>query len=223
MAEPPRAAPHRAVAPERSLQSTHPELAAQLHPLRNGALTALDLSSGLARSVWWLCPNGHEWQASVAGRVAGRGCAQCVRSEPLTRSLANVHPELAAELHPSRNLGVVAEQLAPQSSWQVWWRCPRGHEWEARVYVRARGGGCPICVRQRVASERSLAHKLPALAAELHPERNPGIDASTLAAGSSRLVWWQCAAGHEWEARVYSRAAGNGCPRCQAGRAAAAD
>lgn len=223
MAEPPSAAPHRPVRRERSLHATHPALAAELHPLRNGAITALDLSSGLARSVWWLCPSGHEWQASVAGRVAGRSCPQCARSEPLTRSLAQVHPELATELHPTRNRGVRAEQLAPQSNRQVWWQCPRGHAWEARVYVRARGGGCPICARQRVARERSLAYKLPALAAELHPERNPGVDSTTLAAGSSRLVWWRCAAGHEWEARVYARAAGTGCPHCRALRATASD
>ncbi|WP_370651765.1 zinc-ribbon domain-containing protein [Microbacterium sp.] len=31
---------------------------------------------------------------------------------------------------------------------------------------------------------------------------------------SGRRVAWQCAAGRRWEAAVYSRSAGRGCPHC---------
>lgn len=29
------------------------------------------------RPVWWLCPAGHSWQASLAEREAGTECPRC--------------------------------------------------------------------------------------------------------------------------------------------------
>lgn len=37
------------------LSTTHPELAAQWHPTRNGNLTPDKVTAGSARRVWWLC------------------------------------------------------------------------------------------------------------------------------------------------------------------------
>jgi hypothetical protein len=59
------------------------------------------------------------------------------------RSLAVLRPDLAAELHPTRNGDVDPHSLAPTSSRRVWWRCAScGHEWETSVAARARGDGC---------------------------------------------------------------------------------
>jgi hypothetical protein len=33
-------------------------------------------------------------------------------------------------------------------------------------------------------------------------------------AGSIVKVWWQCPEGHEWQAVIRDRVAGNGCPFC---------
>lgn len=134
---------------------------------------------------------------------------------PLARSLAAKYPALARELHPDRNCDVAAQSLASSSNWIVWWICPRGHEWQARVYARTNGGsGCQVCARAYVPAARSLGYKHPLIAKELHPSRNGGIDPLRLAAKSSRKVWWQCDKGHEWEARVGDRTRGTGCPRC---------
>ena len=58
------------------------------------------------------------------------------------------------------------------------------------------------------------------LLAEWHPTRNIGLDPATLARGSHRRAWWQCAAcGHKWETKIYTRALmGTGCPRCRGKR-----
>jgi len=37
----------------------------------------------------------------------------------------------------------------------------------------------------------------------------------TVGYGSHLSVWWKCAADHEWEAVIYARAMGNGCPHCK--------
>jgi len=67
-----------------------------------------------------------------------------------------------------------------------------------------------------VAPARSLAVKHPDVAAELHPQRNPGIDPIRLGTRSGLKLWWQCAScGHAWKTAVAARTAGGtGCPVC---------
>jgi len=54
----------------------------------------------------------------------------------------------------------------------------------------------------------------PNLAKEWHPSRNAGLNPRSVTPGSGKKVWWICADGHEWKARIYSRNRGSGCPFC---------
>ncbi|WP_442873881.1 zinc-ribbon domain-containing protein [Actinomycetospora sp. NBC_00405] len=79
---------------------------------------------------------------------------------------------------------------------------------------------------RKLDQSRTLAAKFPAVAAQWHLERNasePGYRTpDTIPASSPRVVWWRCAAGHEWQDRVATRTAmpkwKNGdiaaCPEC---------
>lgn len=146
------------------------------------------------------------------------------RQTPYRGSLASLRPDLIAELDPDRNPpGLNPARIAVKSGKPLWWRCPRcQHSWQTAPHERSRGHGCPECGRRRaqaawrrVAEERSLHHLHPALAAELHPTRNPGIDARSLAPHSRQKVWWQCPnCQHEWRVDPGHRIRGSGCPAC---------
>ena len=68
--------------------------------------------------LWWRCQScGHEWQARVIDRRKTTSPAPCpacsrqrvaekLRSVAPQRTLAVLHPALAAGLHPTRNEGV---------------------------------------------------------------------------------------------------------------------
>ena len=159
---------------------------------------------------------------------------------PRWRSLAALRPDLAAELHPTRNDGLDPCALGPHATAEVWWRGPDcGHEWRMSPKLRSRGRGCPICGRQRTIAasmarsqlpcspERSLAVRYPELLAEWHPTLNGDLDPRTVAAGSERKVWWRCAeCGHDWAAAINDRTrtptrrrsslggGPHGCPAC---------
>ena len=60
----------------------------------------------------------------------------------------------------------------------------------------------------------SLLDKNPKLASEWHPTKNESLATSDVTCGSDKRVWWQCARGHEWKARIWNRNNGNGCPYC---------
>ena len=59
------------------LQSKFPELAKEWHPTKNGTLKPNMVSCGSGKKVWWICKNGHEWQAIIKNRSKGNGCPYC--------------------------------------------------------------------------------------------------------------------------------------------------
>ena len=67
---------HR-VCVDNSLQTLNPELAKQWHPTKNGNLTALNVTLGSGKKVWWQCEKGHEWKAVIQSRKNGTRCPVC--------------------------------------------------------------------------------------------------------------------------------------------------
>jgi hypothetical protein len=59
------------------MATTHPALVAEWHPTKNGDLTPADVFAGSGRKVWWLCEEGHEWEAIGSSRTWGTGCPIC--------------------------------------------------------------------------------------------------------------------------------------------------
>ncbi|MGH3966959.1 MAG: zinc-ribbon domain-containing protein, partial [Mycobacterium sp.] len=58
--------------------------------------------------------------------------AQLRRGVPYEKSLTAVHPEIAAEWHPSLNGSLRPTDMYPTRVLRVWWRCSTcSHEWEA--------------------------------------------------------------------------------------------
>ncbi|WP_390488764.1 zinc-ribbon domain-containing protein [Solibaculum mannosilyticum] len=38
-----------------------------------------DATKGSSQKVWWICKNGHEWEAQVKSRNSGCGCPVCTK------------------------------------------------------------------------------------------------------------------------------------------------
>lgn len=208
---------------ENDLAATHPGLAAQWHPTRNGSLKPNDVVAGTRRKVWWVCDKGHEWQAAVISRVSGTGCPVCAGKVvvPGENDLASGFPVVAAQWHPARNGTLSPDSVSPYSNRKVWWCCELGHEYQAAVSARTmNGSGCPYCAGRKVLPGfNDLATLEPLVAAQWHPTLNGALTPEMVTVGVHRKVWWQCPDGHVWKAMVYSRAGPQkcGCPVC-AGR-----
>ena len=125
-----------------------------------------------------------------------------------------IKPGLAKEWHPSRNGDLNPRNVTPGSGKKVWWICADGHEWEARIYSRNRGSGCPFCNRPTQSDIGDTLITNTDLVKEWHLTKNSGLNLRQLPPGFNKKVWWICAEGHEWEATVKSRMKGNDCPVC---------
>ena len=105
---------------------------------------------------------------------------------------------------------------------KVWWKCSRGHEWQATIASREKGSGCPICSNQKVlAGYNDLQTTHPELAKLWHPTKNGLLTPQMVTYGSGQKVWWQCENGHEWQRAIDQWLKGIGCPYCSGRRAVA--
>ena len=179
------------------------------------------VTCGSGRKVWWKCAKGHQWEATIANRINGRGCPYCAGQKVLIgyNDLQTVNPILANEWDYEKNDGLTPLDIMPNSNKKVWWKCSKGHEWQARIEHRNNGVGCPYCSgRYAVKGENDLETVNPTLAKEWNHEKNGDLSPENFTASSGQKVWWKCTKGHEWQAAIANRNKGRGCPVCNSER-----
>ena len=136
----------------------------------------------------------------------------------LKKSLETINPSLAKQWHLTKNGNLTPADVTPGSGKKAWWKCDKGHEWEAEIKGRNNGRNCPYCSGRIVHESNCLATINPSLAKQWHPIKNNDLTPAEVTAGSGKKVWWKCDEEHEWQANIGSRNRGTNCPYC-AGRA----
>ncbi len=209
---------HRFLKGFNDLSTMNPDLAKQWHPTKNGDLAPSDVMAGGTSYYWWQCDKGHEWRARMSDRLHGRNCPVCAGKQLLVgyNDLGTKYPDLAVEWHSTKNGDLSVFDVAPGSHRSVWWLGKCGHEWESEVKTRAlQGCGCPYCSGNKLlVGFNDLATTHPDLLLEWNYDKNENLKPTAVMCGMHRKVWWKCKNGHEWQAYVYSRARGSGCPVC---------
>ncbi|MBQ4098956.1 MAG: hypothetical protein IJC87_02375 [Clostridia bacterium] len=199
------------------LVTINPKLASEWNYEKNGNLKPEDFTTGSDKKVWWKCSKGHEWQATISDRNKGRGCPCCSGKKVLKgyNDLATINPKLASEWNYGKNRNLKPEDFTANSGKKVWWKCSKGHEWQATIDTRNKGTGCPYCSgRYAIKGENDLQKINPALSKEWNYEKNGNLKPEEFKINSGKKVWWKCNKGHEWQARIADRNNGNGCPYC---------
>jgi hypothetical protein len=203
------------VAGVNDINTTHPELGAQWHPTKN-VLLSTEVSFGSQKKAWWVCGEGHEWDATIGSRQK-RGCPVCAGKRVLAgfNDLATVQPVLAKEWHPTKNVLKVTE-VTQGSGKKVWWLGVCGHEWDATVLNRVFAkSSCPVCANQVIlVGFNDLSSTHAGLASEWS-SRNT-LKVTEITYGADLKAWWECSKGHEWDSTPRGRVRGNGCPECNA-------
>ncbi len=202
---------------ENSLLSSNPKLVREWNYEKNGNLKPEHLLSNSGKKVWWKCFKGHEWQASISHRNHGRGCPICANKKILKgyNDLQTVNPTLAKEWNYEKNGNLKPEQFMANSDKKVWWKCSKGHEWQAIIANRTNGCGCPYCSGHKVLKNYNDLQTInPTLAKEWNYEKNDNLKPEQFTANSNKKIWWKCKNGHEWQAAIANRNKNRGCPYC---------
>ena len=144
------------------LATTHPEIAAQWHPTKNGSLTPEMVTAGSNQLAWWFLPytdpstgktHYFEWVRTVTLKV--RSLNEC----PYTaghavwtgyNDLQSCFPDIA-EQWSEKNRFMKPDKVYKFSKMKAWWKCPVCEaEWRTSINSRTtRGTGCPKCALEK--------------------------------------------------------------------------
>lgn len=142
-----------------------------------------------------------------------------VRPPKPGRSLADLHPELAAQWDYEANGDLRPEDVSPGSNLKAHWVCtedPR-HLWDAAIQGRVRGAGCSVCRGLKVLpGVNDLATLYPGLAKQWDYEANGDLRPEDVSSKSNKRASWICSTDsrHRWDAVIAKRAEGTGCSVC---------
>lgn len=206
---------------ETDLQTVNPALSNEWNHEKNGNLRPDNFTANSSQKVWWKCSKGHEWQAVISSRNTGCGCPYCAGKDVIEgyNDLRTLNSQLAEEWNYERNGNIKPENFTANSGQKVWWKCSKGHEWQATIDNRNNGRGCPYCASKKVLKGyNDLQTVNPALAKEWSDEKNSGLTPADVTPNSHEKAWWKCSKGHEWQATISSRNNGCGCPYCSGKR-----
>lgn len=191
---------------------------------KNGDKTPYQYTPHSSSYAWWQCPvaEDHLWKGKISDRTRKNqngGCPFCAGKRlSKTNCLANTHPEIASQWHPTKNGSLKPSEVTNGSHKRVWWKCPEGpdHEWSTKVGGRVQGNtGCPFCAGQKTSITNCLATTMPELAKEWHPTKNGDKTPNDFTKNSNKKVWWLCKkCDFEWVSIIGNRAKGRGCQQC---------
>lgn len=149
--------------PEHSLQERYPSVAIEWHTTKNFPLTPRNFTAKTDTKVWWICDEGHEWEAKIADRtpshdnkILGHGCPYCSGHRVTTlNSISSRFPDFICEWHATKNGTKTADDISyGNRTTTIWWVCDNGHEWSSTANkrfgnVKRRGltsiKTCPVC------------------------------------------------------------------------------
>ena len=104
--------------------------------------------------VWWICSNGHSYEASIHNRVNGKtGCPYCANQKVFKgfNDLLTINPDLAKEWDYENN-ELNPDEVCVNSHTKVWWICKNKHHYQSSLANRSKGQGCPFCNKRKKSS-----------------------------------------------------------------------
>lgn len=148
--------------------------------------------------VWWKCSNGHEWEATVAGRASkSSSCWLCVKQEaiPGVNNIFHIFPE--EEKYWSINNVLNPIFIKSSSNVKALWVCDNGHEWEDRIvdFIKKKSK-CSACFILNKRSNQNYEN----INKFWNKNKNSTPIPPTVLSLKNKY-WWFCNEGHEWEAK----------------------
>lgn len=137
--------------------------------------------------------------------------------------IKNNRIDLLEEWDYNKNVNISPTTVGYGSGVKAWWICRTcSYEWDAAIYARSSGGGCPACAGQKVFKGHNdfetwcKNNNRVDLLCEWDYTKNKNIKPNDVMHGTNKKYWWKCKYGHSWQANITNRTSlGRGCPNCK--------
>ncbi len=204
----------------KSLEEMYPLIAEFWDASTNG-VEADKVFPGSEKKYWWKCDKGHRWYRSICAMTRYRkaNCPVC-NGRTLMRGIndfASVCPNLLDEWDYEKN-NINPHDITYGTHKKAFWKCKKGHSWEASIHGRRNGNKCPICSGM-IPEEgvNDLQTLYPELMGEWNYEENckRNLFPNMLKEKSNQKASWKCKKGHIWDAVIAQRTQYcTSCPYC---------
>ena len=194
---------------ENSIVMHNPELLKEWDYGKNHNIDPTTISYGSNIKVWWLCELGHSYKATVSHRTGKKAtsCPICAGQQILSgyNDLASKRPDLLEEWDYGKNMWIDPHLIGPNySTKKVWWKCEKGHTYEATPHKRNSGRNCPYCAGRKVwIGYNDLESQYPEIVKDWDYELNDNLKPTDVVCGSNKVVYWKChKCGFQWKLSV---------------------
>ena len=126
---------------ENSVASHRPNIDEYWDYEKNGIIKPEQISHGSVKIIYLKCPKGHHWTSKAADFVLRPYCPYCDGRRVWSgfNDLVTTHPEIAKEWNYEKNRDLKPIEVKAGSNKKVWWKCAKGHEWQAVINTRTQG------------------------------------------------------------------------------------
>lgn len=279
---------HRTAVKQNNFAYNHPDIALEWDYERNGSKKPEDFSSGCDTEVWWICPVGHHYPATINSRTArrgGTGCSVCsfrghtsFPEQAVFYYIKHCFPDAINNQMKIKRFSIDIFIPALRTAIEYDGRAWHGKDTEStrrdiRKYEACKEKGislirlqeasdiatigiscdvmfeskfadkqfmgldecisilleylgkrCDVHTRRdmlkikaqyfTVLRENSISDIYPEIAKEWDYEGNGDLLPQMFTAGSQERVWWICPKGHGYPARIVDRVRGSSCSTC---------
>lgn len=201
------------------ITTTNPEIIQYWDAEKNIGLSPSDFLAGSNVDVYWKCEQGHSFKRNIYNMIHGKGinCPVCRKYQIIegVNDLATTHPELVPEWDTDKNTLKITE-VGSGSAKKAWWKCSKGHSWEAVISSRALSKrGCPICANQKLLKGyNDTARLFPEIKNWWDYDKNDLKPDDYIGAHSNMKVFFKCPNGHSWKTSISDFCGGTRCPIC---------
>ncbi|OLS17043.1 MAG: hydrogenase nickel incorporation protein HypA, partial [Candidatus Heimdallarchaeota archaeon LC_3] len=174
-------------------------------------------TKGMKNKAHWICKKcNHEWQSSIYHRsTRSQGCPACSgRVATGKNNLSVTNPELIEEWDNIKN-SKDSDQYKKSSAYKAYWICKEcNYEWQARIYNRTKGIGCPACSGRNATDRDNFKIKNPKIAKEWNYHKNKSHPEKYRTKSNYKANWVCEKCNFEWKATIADRTREYGCPSC---------
>lgn len=222
---------HKVLKGFNDLASVNPSLSVEWHPSKNAPLTPYEVTAGSGKRVWWLCPIGHEYQATIHDRnTDNTQCPICnlrvQTSFPEQATFFYVHKLYSDAINKYKPVFLGSMELdiyIPSIHTGIefdganWHQSDEQYEREIRKYKLCQENHVKPIRINLTSIDNSLAILRPDVASKWDYVKNQDLTPDMFTVSSNEIIWWKCPdCGREWKYSINSmtRKGRFGCAEC---------